>query len=288
MYNIPEKEAKHGFSKSLASATSWFQKNFRNIGKAMAVLSIFIAVVVSTTVGGNIGSVKMDNISYIPFHEISLQNVIVYGVGMFLVAIAILFWYGKAFSVLGGSFKVTKKDVAFAGLRFLQGGMLSFFVFGILGVVIAVAAVKVAVWLWVLFVLYLLFVSVPLYIVEYDYMLTDHSYRESLRRGFKAIREQWGRVFFRVLFVNAVAILLMAVAMLPGVALMLSIYDNATAMLMDGAKPTPLIIFVFEYLFIAVGSVAALGVKFWSLVALKEFLNECRVYSIQLKADKEE
>lgn len=288
MYNIPEKEAKHGFSKSLASATSWFQKNFRNIGKAMAVLSIFIAVVVSTTVGGNIGSVKMDNISYIPFHEISLQNVIVYGVGMFLVAIAILFWYGKAFSVLGGSFKVTKKDVAFAGLRFLQGGMLSFFVFGILGVVIAVAAVKVAVWLWVLFVLYLLFVSVPLYIVEYDYMLTDHSYRESLRRGFKAIREQWGRVFFRVLFVNAVAILLMAVAMLPGVALMLSIYDNATAMLMDGATPTPLIIFVFEYLFIAVGSVAALGVKFWSLVALKEFLNEYRVYSIQLKADKEE
>lgn len=288
MYNIPEKEVMHGFSKSLASATSWFQKNFRNIGKAMAVLSIFIAIVVSATVGGNIGSVKLDNISYIPFHEISLQNVIVYVAGIFLVAIAILFWYGKAFSVLGGSFKVTKNDVAFAGLRFLQGGMLSFFVFGILGVVIAVAAVKVAVWLWVLFVLYLLFVSVPLYIVEYDYMLTDHSYRESLRRGFKAIREQWGRVFFRVLFVNAVAILLMAVAMLPGVALMLSIYDNATAMLMDGATPTPLIIFVFEYLFIAVGSVAALGVKFWSLVALKEFLNECRVYSIQLKADKEE
>lgn len=288
MYNIPEKEVMHGFSKSLASATSWFQKNFRNIGKAMAVLSIFIAIVVSATVGGNIGSVKLDNISYIPFHEISLQNVIVYVAGIFLVAIAILFWYGKAFSVLGGSFKVTKNDVAFAGLRFLQGGMLSFFVFGILGVVIAVAAVKMAVWLWVLFVLYLLFVSVPLYIVEYDYMLTDHSYRESLRRGFKAIREQWGRVFFRVLFVNAVAILLMAVAMLPGVALMLSIYDNATAMLMDGATPTPLIIFVFEYLFIAVGSVAALGVKFWSLVALKEFLNECRVYSIQLKADKEE
>lgn len=287
MYNIPKKDAKHGFSKSLASATSWFQENFRNISKTMVVLSIFIAVVVAATIGGNIGTVKIDNISYIPFHEISLQNVIVYGVGILVVVIAILFWYGKAFSILGGSFKILQKDVAFACLRFLQGCMLSFFVFGILGTAIGVAAGKVNVWLWVLFALYILFISVPLYIVEYDYMLTNHSYRESLRHGIKAIREQWGRVFFRVLFVNAVAVVLMVVAMLPGAALMLSIYDNATAMLMDGATPTPLMIFVLEYLFIVVGCIAALGIKFWALAALKECFNECCAYSTQLAADKE-
>lgn len=287
MYNTLKKEAEHSFLGSLASATDWFQKNFRKAGKAMAALSVFIGVVVSAAMGGNIGTVKMGYTSYVPFHEISLQNAVVYAAGLLFVALAGLFWNGKAFSVIGGGFSLSRKDVAFSGLRFLQGCMLSFFVFGIIAVAIAVAAVKVAAWLWAVFALYVLFVSVPLYIVEYDYMLADHRFRESLRLGLKAVREQWGRVFFRVLFVNAVAIVLMAVVMLPAVALMLSIYDNATAVVMDGAAPTPSIVFVLEYVFMAAGCVAALGIRLWALVALKRFFDDSCAYSAQLAENDE-
>lgn len=287
MYDTLKKEAGHGFGGSLALATDWFQGNFRKAGKAMAALSVFIGVVVAAAMGGNVGTVKMDYTSYIPFHEISLQNAIVYGAGMLLVALAGLFWNGKAFSVIGGGFSLSRRDVVFSGLRFLQGCMLSFFVFGIIAAAIAVAAAKAAAWLWVVFVLYVLFVSVPLYIVEYDYMLTDHRFRDSLRLGLKAVREQWGRVFLRVLFVNTVAMVLMAVAMLPAAALMLSVYDNATAVLIDGATPTPVVVFVLEYVFMAAGCVAVLGVRFWAIAALRAFFDDSRAYSARLAETEE-
>ena len=127
-----------------------------------------------------------------------------------------------------------------------------------------------------------------MYIAEYDYMLTDDNFRKSLYKGFKAVKEQWGRVFFRLLMVNAAALLFVFVVLLPASALMLGIYDNATAVSLTEAQKTPLLIYIAEYLFIGIGMLATLCVSFGTVSAKKAFFEEAAANASFMAEEKAE
>ena len=152
-----------------------------------------------------------------------------------------MLWKGISFAVLQGDSDLKTKDKILAGLKYIQFCLLAFLVFGIVGAALIVASLKLSVWLWIAVGLYMIFITVPLFVAEYEYMIPDSNFRTSLRKGFKVLKEQWGRVFFRLLIVNAVAVLLFTVVLLPAASLMLGIYDNAIAVSMENAPATPVI-----------------------------------------------
>ena len=121
---------------------------------------------------------------------------------------------------------------------------------------------------------------------EYEYMIPDSNFRTSLRKGFKVLKEQWGRVFFRLLIVNAVAVLLFTVVLLPAASLMLGIYDNATAVSMENAPATPVFIYIMEFLFLALGMIASLCVVFFAMSGKKAFFEECNATAYLLAEEK--
>ena len=259
---------------SIKKGTRNIMEYFRAVARALLPVSVAMAVVAAAAFGGNIGEVKTDYITYMPFHEISMALFLRYAAGCVLLAVLFMLWKGVVFAILGGDKKLSVKDKIFAGLRFAQFCLLSMLAFGIIGAALVVVSVKVSVFAWIAVAVYLIVIAVPLYMAEYEYMLTDNNFRKSLCKGFRAMKEQWGRVFFRLLVANAAAVLLMVVALLPALALMLGIYDNATAACMAGAQKTPLPIYILECLFMGLGVLATLCGYFGAVSAKKAFYEE--------------
>ncbi len=267
-----------------------FVGNFRRIAKSMLVLSVVIAVVAAVGFGGKIGVVKTDYITYMPFHEISMVAFLKYAVAALLVVVAGLFWRGKVFLMFmpDGGANIEKKATLFAGLRYVQFCLLAYIAFGIIATALAVLAVKISVWLWIALAIYIMVIAVPVYVAEYEYMFADNNFRTSLRASFKAVKEQWGRLFLRLLITYAAWALLVAVVMLPSAVLALAVYDNATAVSMEGATETPAFVYVLEYLFIALGMIASLAVTYCAMSVLKSFFEESKVYSSALEQARED
>lgn len=266
----------------LKRAIECYVKQFRGISKATLWLSLAVAAVVSAGFGGNVGTVKTDYVAYMPFHEISMPLFLRYAATVMVALAVYCFWRGKVFVLLSGGNVHGGKATVFAGLRFLQFCMLAYLCFGIAATALAVAAVKVSAWIWPAFALYAVFVSVPLYVAEFEYMVGDSNFRNSLRVSFRAVKEQWGRVFLRLLITCAAVAMLAVVAMLPAMALALAVYDNATAVSMEKAAPTPLPVYVAEYVFTALGVLATLGVVSASMYVLDGFFKESKTYSAEL------
>ena len=273
---------------SIKKGTRNITENFRVVARALLPVSVAMAVVAMAAFGGNVGEVKTNYITYMPFHEISMALFLRYAAGCVLLAVLFMLWKGVVFAIIGGEKKLSVKDKMFAGLKFAQFCLLSVLAFGIIGAALVVVSVKVSAFVWIAIAVYLIVIAVPLYIAEYEYMLTDNNFRKSLCKGFKAMKEQWGRVFFRLLVANAVAVLLVVVALLPALALLLGIYDNATAVSLTGAQKTPLLIYIAEYLFIGLGMLATLCVAFGAVSAKKAFFEEAAANASFLAEGKTE
>jgi hypothetical protein len=276
------------FAKSVKEGCSMFLSSFRKAARVLLWLSAAIAVVAAVAFGGNIGNVKTDYITYMPFHEVSMHSFIIYACGLLAMLLLYVFWRGAAFLVVanadGHSFE--RKSLLLSGLKFLQFCLLAFLVFGVLAVVLVVLAVKISLWFWIAVAVYVIAVSVPLAISQYDYMLTDNNFRRSLRVAFRVLKEQWGRVFFRLFVVVAAVALCFAVFSLPAATLALAVYDNATAVSMEKASATPFFVFALEYVFIAVGVLAQLVVSFMAITQMSVFYKECLQYSEALLAGR--
>lgn len=273
---------------SLKKGISNFTENFRAVARALLPVSVAMAIVAMAAFGGNVGEVKTNYITYMPFHEISMALFLRYAAGCVLLAVLFMLWKGVVFAILGGEKKLSVKDKMLSGLKFAQFCLLSMLAFGIIGAALVVVSVKVSAFAWIAVAVYLFVIAVPLYIAEYDYMLTDDNFRKSLCKGFKAMKEQWGRGFFRLLMVNAAAMLFVVVALLPASALVLGIYDNATAVSLTGAQKTPLLIYIVEYLFIGIGMLATLCVSFGAVSAKKAFFEEAAANASFMAEEKAE
>ncbi len=273
---------------SIKKGTRNIMDKFRVVARALLPVSVAMAIVAMAAFGGNVGEVKTNYITYMPFHEISMALFLRYVAGCVLLAVLFMLWKGVVFAILGGEKKLSVKDKMFAGLKFAQFCLLSMLAFGIIGAALVVVSVKVSAFVWIAVAVYLFVIAVPLYIAEYEYMLTDSNFRKSLCKGFKAMKEQWGRVFFRLLLANAAVVLLVVVALLPALALMLGIYDNATAVSLTGAQKTPLLIYIMEYLFIGLGMLATLCVAFGAMSAKKAFFEEAAANASFMAEEKAE
>ena len=70
------------FAKSVKEGCSMFLSSFRKAARVLLWLSAAIAVVAAVAFGGNIGNVKTDYITYMPFHEVSMHSFIIYACGL--------------------------------------------------------------------------------------------------------------------------------------------------------------------------------------------------------------
>lgn len=271
---------------SVKNGIKYAKDNFRAAVRMLMPVSLVIAVVSAVAWGGNIGIVKTNYITYMPFHEVSMPFFLRYAAGLLIVLVAFMLWKGISFAVLQGDSDLKTKDKILAGLKYIQFCLLAFLVFGIVGAALIVASLKLSVWLWIAVGLYMIFITVPLFVAEYEYMIPDSNFRTSLRKGFKVLKEQWGRVFFRLLIVNAVAVLLFTVVLLPAASLMLGIYDNATAVSMENAPATPVFIYIMEFLFLVLGMIASLCVVFFAMSGKKAFFEECNATAYLLAEEK--
>ncbi len=262
--------------------------NFFVVAHLLLPLSVLLAVLVILAFCGDIGKVRMDYVAYIPFHEISMAFFLRYAGGASIIVILFMLWKGALFAILGGERKPDIKGAALAGLKFVQFCLLSMIAFGLIGAALVVASVKLSVYIWIAVAVYLVVISVPLYIAEYEYMLTDNNFRKSLCKGIKALKEQWGRVFFRLLVTNAVALLLVVVALMPALALMLGIYDNATAVCVSGAQKPPILVYISECLFMGLGVLAVLCVVYAAVSVKKAFYEEAKVNFALIAEEKRE
>lgn len=264
--------------------------NAREIARKLLLPSLLITLVAVLTLGGNVGVVKVDYLSYIPYHEIGTWSFVAYAAGCAALLLLAVAWSGGALAVIGAESefgKLNRRDILLAGLRMLQFCMLALLAFGIVFAVLVYAAVRVTPWLWIAVGAYAVAVAIPLYIAEYEYMIGGSGFFASLRLGLRAMREQWGRVFVRLLIVCAAAVLLCAVVALPAVSLLMGIYDNATAVVMEGAAPTPIWVYVAEDVFIALGVLASLAVVFAAMVVLRGIYVGAGTYSASLAEERE-
>lgn len=291
--DVPNISIIKGFRNGIKSVSS----NIKSIFKNIAILTAIMALAVMVTAGGNIGVVKVDYINYMPYHEISTLYLAKYIIGTAITLLLFVIWRGKAFLLLANNGKTTDSstpkhvktsDVLYSALRMLQFCLLAFIIFGIIASILIYLSLTLSAWLWIATAAYLLFVSVPLYISCYEYMLTDNNFRHALKIGFQAVKEQWGRIFLRLLIVNAVFALLIFIFALPAASLIMSIYDNATAVTMSGASATPSFIYILEYAAIFISSALTLLTVFASMSILQIFFNDVNKYSQHLSAIKTE
>lgn len=264
--------------------------NLKGIARKLLLPSLLIALVAVLTLGGNVGVVRVDYISYVPYHEVGMWRFVAYAAGGAALLLLVIAWAGGAFAIIGaeGKFrKLSRRDILLSGLRLLQFCLLAFLAIGILLAALVYAAVRVTPWLWIAVGAYVVAVAVPLYIAEFEYMIGGSGFFASLRLGFRAMREQWGRVFVRLLIVYAVAVLLCAIVALPAASLLMGIYDNATAVVMEGAAPTPIWIYVLEDVFIVIGVLASRVVAFAAMSVLRGVYVGAGAYSASLAEERE-
>lgn len=278
---VEESASEVSLVNSLKGGLQFFVSHVAMAVKALLVVSIVAALVAAATFCGDIGTVKMDYITYMPFHNISMAQFVAYVAGVLVLLIIYLYWRGAAFMMFScdGNSIGSAKDRIFSSIKFLQFCLLAFITFGIILAALVFAAVKFTAWIWIAVGLYLIVFSVPLYVSEYEYMTSDSNFRSSLRSGFKALKEQWGRVFLRLMITVSAAALLVVLAFIPAFSMMMAVYDNATAVMMEGLAQTPSFVYVLEFLFIAIGVLVSLIINFVGMSVLNAFYKETKAYS---------
>ena len=283
--------------KSMKNGIKLISSSKKDIFKNIAILTFITALAVTITVGGDIGIVKVDYINYAPYHEISTVYLAKYIIGTFVTLLLFILWRGKAFLLLekygspaDSSMKkqIKASNIIYSGLRMLQFCMLSFIIFGIIASLLIYFSLTLSAWIWIATGIYLIFISVPMYISCYEYMLSDNNFRHALKSGFRATKEQWGRVFLRLTIVNIISALLIFMFAMPAVSLIMGIYDNATAVTMSGTSAAPAFIYILEYLTIFVSCTLTLFIVLLSMLVLLTFYNEISRYSKHLSAIKSE
>lgn len=262
--------------------------NIKVISRRLAVLTLLTALAVTFTVCGNVGIVKVDYNYYIPYHEISTIYVLKYIVGTVLAVALYMLWNGGAFYLLSHTNKtklsldtsqLKRGDFFFSGLRFVQFCMLSAITFGIIAAVLVYLSISISTWIWAAVAIYAIIVSVPLYVACYEYMLTDINFRGALKTALKYSLEQWGRIFLRLFMVSAAAALPILLFLIPAASLIMAVYDNATAVVMNGAEPSPMLIYVLEYVAVFIANVLMLAIVLTAMSVLRFFANDTTRYS---------
>lgn len=277
--------------KSIKSGIKIIINNIKTISLGLAIPTLLFALIATVTICGNVGVVKIDYNHYMPYHEISELFLAKYIIGTLVSVVLFMLWRGYTFHYLSNFDKEKKafcvktsriSDFFYSGLRFIQFCLLAFIVFGIIGAILAYISITVSAWLWTAFIIYAVFVSVPLYISGYEYMLNDINFRKALKTAAKRTAEQWGRVFLRLLLVNTAAIILVVILTIPAATLGLSLYDNATAVVMTGASSSPVLIYIMEYIAVFIASVLVLYIILISTSVLMFFLDDANKYSAYL------
>lgn len=277
--------------KSIKSGIKIIINNIKTISLGLAIPTLLFALIATVTICGNVGVVKIDYNHYMPYHEISEWFLAKYIIGTLVSVVLFMLWRGYTFHYLSNFDKEKKafcvktsriSDFFYSGLRFIQFCLLAFIAFGIIGAILAYISITVSAWLWTAFIIYAVFVSVPLYISGYEYMLNDINFRNALKTAAKRTAEQWGRVFLRLLLVNTAAIILVVILTIPAAALGLSLYDNATAVVMTGASSSPVLIYIMEYIAVFIACVLVLYIILISTSVLMFFLDDANKYSAYL------
>lgn len=172
--------------KSIKSGIKIIINNIKTISLGLAIPTLLFALIATVTICGNVGVVKIDYNHYMPYHEISEWFLAKYIIGTLVSVVLFMLWRGYTFHYLSNFDKEKKafcvktsriSDFFYSGLRFIQFCLLAFIVFGIIGAILAYISITVSAWLWTAFIIYAVFVSVPLYISGYEYMLNDINFR---------------------------------------------------------------------------------------------------------------
>ena len=95
---------------SVKNGIKYAKDNFRAAVRMLMPVSLVIAVVSAVAWGGNIGIVKTNYITYMPFHEVSMPFFLRYAAGLLIVLVAFMLWKGISFAVLQGDSDLKTKD----------------------------------------------------------------------------------------------------------------------------------------------------------------------------------
>lgn len=255
---------------ALRTGTGHFLSILGSKSKMLVASGVLISLAVASALTGNIGSVHVAPVSYIPYHEIGMAQFLRYAAGFLVSLVLYIFWRSVTFSLMADDGKAPLKsgDMRYSFLRMLQYFLLSFLTYGILAAALVYCAVRFSAWIFVALGAYFLVMAVPFFISEYGYMAGDMSYSKALKRGFSELKRRGGTVWLRMVSLDAVMLLLSLICLLPAVSLMMGVYDNATAQVMESAGSTPAMLYVLEFVFWLLGTAALLAVILWGACVL--------------------
>lgn len=252
-----------------------FWKSLRQKPRPLLIFTALIAWVLAATLTGNVGEVRMDAVSYFPYHYIDMGIFIKYAAGLLIAVLLFVVWRGLVFMLMGsevGAAKHTFAEERYAALRFLQFCLLSLVTFGIIAAALIFCGVRVSAWFFAALGVYVLVMIVPFYIAQYEYMLRDACFFGSVRTGFREMRKRGGGVWLRLVSLGAVTVVLLGLFLLPAAALMMGVYDNATAVMMEGQPATPVALYVLEFVFWTLGLIISLAVLMWAAYMMREII----------------
>lgn len=258
------------------------------LARGLAAPALLTAAAVTATICGETGEVKVDPNLYVPYHELSWLYIAKYVGGTALSLLFFMLWRGCAFLLLpspgkaeaaSGGKPFRASDFLYSGLRFVQFCMLASFVFGLPGAALVYLCVTVSAWFWTVAAIYMAFVSVPLYISLYEYMTADTNFRGALKKAFRYTTVQWGRIFLRLLLVNAAAAAFILLFAAPAAALASGVYDNAVAVAVNGSSPTPAMVYVLECAAAFIGTLLSLLVLLAATSVLMRFFDDAGKYA---------
>ena len=248
----------------LRLGTLGFVHQFKTLFRSQKILALLVSVAASLTIGGNVGTVKVDPINYVPIHDISLKNAVVYIIGMFVTFFLLMVWKGNVFARLENEEAViTVKRNLYEGLRCVQLMMLMAIVFGVPLAVIGWLAFHYGLWIGALALLWLLYVLPLIHLVTCFYLWGDLNFRHSLFRGVIVGSRYWGRLFLLLCSTYSIALIGMLVFCMPGFILKLVVYDNQTTLAMGEKSDVPGWVFGGEYICLEIGFFCMLFIQEW-------------------------
>lgn len=244
--------------------TLGFVHQFKTLFRNQKILALLVSLVASLTIGGKVGTVKVDPIYYVPFHDISLKNIVVYIIGMFVTFLFLMVWKGDVFARLGGeAVTITAKRKVYEGLRCVQLMMLLAIVFGIPVAIVGWLACRYGLWISAFALLWLLYVLPLIHLITCFYLWGDLNFRRSLWKGFVVGTHYWGRLFLLLCCTYGIALIGMLIFCLPGFILKLVVYDNQVTIAMGEKSDVPNWAFWGEYICLAIGVFCLLFFQEW-------------------------
>ena len=115
--------------KSIKSGIKIIINNIKTISLGLAIPTLLFALIVTVTICGNVGVVKIDHNHYMPYHEISEWFLAKYIIGTLVSVVLFMLWRGYTFHYLSNFDKEKKafcvktsriSDFFYSGLRFIQ------------------------------------------------------------------------------------------------------------------------------------------------------------------------